>query len=58
MSSKLKLEVSLPVEIVDKIDKIIKVIGFDSRDELLIVAVRRLVDRYYPLISAYVDDDN
>jgi len=52
-----KLKVALPTEIVYKIDKIIKVLDFPDREEFLITAVRRLVDRYYPLIVGYSDKD-
>lgn len=41
-----KLEISLPAELVERIDKICKLLGFRSREEVVVVAVRRLVDRY------------
>lgn len=44
-----KLEISLPAELVDRMDKILEVLGFQSREELVTAAVRRLVDRYVSL---------
>ena len=40
------MEVALPADLVDKIDEILEAMGFRSREELVIAAVRRLVDRY------------
>ena len=44
--SKIEMEVALPADLVDKIDEILEAMGFRSREELVIAAVRRLVDRY------------
>ena len=44
--SKTEMEVALPADLVDKIDEILEAMGFRSREELVIAAVRRLVDRY------------
>jgi len=44
--SKIEMEVALPVELVDRIDEVLEAMGFRTREELVIVAVRRLVDKY------------
>lgn len=41
-----KLEIVLPAELVEGIDKVCELLGFSSREEVVVVAVRRLVDRY------------
>jgi len=46
---KIELEIALPTEIVDRIDEILEVLGFQSREEFVVAAVRRLVDRYTSL---------
>ena len=43
---KIEMEVALPVELVDRIDEVLEAMGFRTREELVIVAVRRLVDKY------------
>ncbi len=43
---KIGMEVALPVELVDRIDEVLEAMGFKTREELVIVAVRRLVDKY------------
>lgn len=45
----MKLEISLPVELVDRMDEILEALGFQSREEFVTAAVRRLVDRYVSL---------
>lgn len=47
----MKLEISLPVELVDRMDEILEVLGFQSREEFVTAAVRRLVDRYVSLAA-------
>jgi len=42
----MEMEVALPVELVDRIDEVLEVMGFRTREELVIAAVRRLVDHY------------
>ena len=44
--AKIEMEVALPVELVDRIDEILEAMGFRTREELVIAAVRRLVDKY------------
>ena len=44
--AKIEMEVALPVELVDRIDEILEAMGFRNREELVIAAVRRLVDKY------------
>ena len=44
--AKIEMEVALPVELVDRIDEILEAMGFRTREELVIAAVRRLVDLY------------
>jgi metal-responsive CopG/Arc/MetJ family transcriptional regulator len=41
-----KLEINLPAELVEGIDKVCELLGFSSREEVVVVAVRRLVDGY------------
>ncbi len=43
---KIGMEVALPAELVDRIDEILEAMGFRTREELVIAAVRRLVDKY------------
>ncbi len=40
------MEVALPAELVDRIDEVLEAMGFRTREELVIAAVRRLVDKY------------
>ena len=44
--AKIEMEVALPVELVDRIDEVLEEMGFRTREELVIAAVRRLVDKY------------
>ena len=44
--AKMDKEVALPVELVDRIDEVLDVMGFRTREELVIAAVRRLLDFY------------
>ena len=43
---KIEMEVALPVDLVDRIDEVLEAMGFRTREELVIAAVRRLVDKY------------
>jgi len=44
--TKKMLEVAIPAELVCRIDEVLDVMGFRTREELVIAAVRRLVDLY------------
>jgi len=44
--AKMEMEVGLPVDLVDRIDEVLEVMGFRTREELVIAAVRRLLDLY------------
>jgi hypothetical protein len=44
--AKMDKEIALPVELVDRIDEVMEVMGFRTREELVIAAVRRLLDFY------------
>ena len=44
--SKVEIEVALPVDLVDRIDEVLEAMGFRTREELVIAAVRRLLDFY------------
>lgn len=41
-----KLEIRLPRELADRMDEILEYLGFDSRKELALSAIRRLIDHY------------
>ena len=41
-----KLEIILPVELLERIDQFIDLLDFRSREDFILAAVRRLVDRY------------
>lgn len=42
-----KLEIYLPPELVKMIDEAVELLGFDSREELVLCAIRRHLDRYF-----------
>ena len=44
--AKMDEEVALPMELVDRIDEVLEAMGFRTREELVIAAVRRLLDFY------------
>lgn len=39
----------LSPELVERMDYVVKLIGYDSREELVRCAVRRYVDTYFPI---------
>jgi len=41
-----KLEIPLSPELEKKIDNVVELLGFDSREELVDSAIRRFVDKY------------
>ena len=47
-----RVEVVLPGELVERMDGLLKVLGFRSREELVVAAVRRLVDQYTVLSAS------
>jgi hypothetical protein len=52
------LEIVLPVELFDVMDKTIKLTGFKSRENLAEVAVRRFLDRYRTLLKSADQEPN
>ena len=44
-----KLEIALTEELLEKIDELLELLGFSSREELVVAAVLRLVDKYSKL---------
>ena len=46
-----KLEIILPVDLLEKIDRIVDLLGFGSREEFVVAAVRRAVDQYMLLVT-------
>jgi metal-responsive CopG/Arc/MetJ family transcriptional regulator len=46
-----KVKIDLPVELVEKVDGIMDLLGFESREEFVEAAVRRLLDRYTVLVG-------
>jgi len=52
------LEIVLPVELFDVMDKTIKLTGFKSRENLAEVAVRRFLDRYRTLLVSADQEPN
>ena len=49
---KKKLEIVLPVELIDVMDKTVELVGFRSRENLAEVAVRRFLDQYRVLLNS------
>ena len=47
-----KVVVNLPSELAEKMDKIVELMGFSSREMLTEAAIRRLLDRYVILAGA------
>lgn len=41
-----RLEIKLPSELGERMDDVVELLGFGSRDELVEAAVRRFLDRY------------
>jgi len=52
---KVKLEVAIPGELVDRIDTLLRILGFNDREEFVVSAVRRLVDLYFPVVRNHID---
>ena len=53
MKSLEKLEISLDLELVKKMDGIVALLGYESRDEMIQCALRRFVDKHHsPFIKA------
>jgi len=46
-----KVKIDIPVELVGKVDGIMDLLGFRSREEFVEAAVRRLLDRYTVLVA-------
>lgn len=41
-----KLEISLDPELIKRIDEVVELIGYNSREELILCAIRRYADKY------------
>lgn len=41
-----KIEITLPSELLERMDNIRKLLGYRSRGEFIAVAIRRLLDQY------------
>jgi len=41
-----KLEISLDPEVVKRIDDVVELLGYESREEMIQCAIRRFVDKY------------
>ncbi|MCZ2809352.1 MAG: hypothetical protein O2V44_08365 [Candidatus Bathyarchaeota archaeon] len=46
------LEIVLPVELIDVMDKTVELVGFRSRETLAEVAIRRFLDWYQVLLKS------
>jgi hypothetical protein len=46
------LEIVLPVELMDVMDKTVELVGFRSKETLAEVAIRRFLDRYQVLLKS------
>ena len=46
-----KLEVTLPPELVERMDEVVELLGLGSREELVLCAIRRYVDNYPSLVQ-------
>jgi metal-responsive CopG/Arc/MetJ family transcriptional regulator len=40
------LEVSLSPEVMERMDEVVELLGYDSREELVFYIIRRFLDRY------------
>lgn len=45
-----KLEINLPADLLKEIDRMARALDFCSREELILAAIRRLVDYYTTLL--------
>lgn len=52
------LEIVLPVDLIDLMDKTIKLTGFKNRENFAEAAVRRLLDRYRSLLESADQEPN
>ena len=41
-----KIEITLPFTLLKRIDHLVELIGFDTRDELILSAIRRFLDKF------------
>ena len=41
-----KMEIHVPGELLERIDRVLECLSFNSREELILSAVRRLLDKY------------
>ena len=46
-----QIKVMLPPELVERIDYIVDLLGFESREKFVEAAVRRLVDQYMLIVA-------
>jgi metal-responsive CopG/Arc/MetJ family transcriptional regulator len=46
-----QIKVMLPPELVERIDWIVDLLGFESREKFVEAAVRRLVDQYLLIVT-------
>jgi len=51
------LVIEVPVELVDGLDDVIMLMGFRSREEFALVALRRLLDKHMALMKCIRWDD-
>ena len=51
------LVIEVPGELVDGLDDVIMMMGFRSREEFALVALRKLLDRYMALMKCIHSDD-
>lgn len=52
-----KIVVNLPSELAEKMDKIVELMDFSSREMLTEAAIRRLLDRYVILADRLLESD-
>ena len=51
-----KIEIALTDELLEKIDELLELMGFSSREEFVVAAVLRLLDRFKTLKRGITDD--
>ncbi|MEM2431591.1 MAG: hypothetical protein QXX94_06525 [Candidatus Bathyarchaeia archaeon] len=42
----IKVSIEIPREIIEEIDKLMEIMGFERREQFIEVAIKRLIDRY------------
>ncbi len=47
-----RLEVSLSPEVMERMDEVVELLGYVSREELVLCVLRRFLDQYHIPISA------